>query len=184
MWKALHMLVYVAYLLIVLHVALGALQTGRGWVLDAAVGVGVALVGGLHLAAGLREVRRDRAPTPELAGWLDAGSPEEIPDQRARIVHASGAERIAVFRDGETVYALTNVCAHQAGPLGEGKIIAGCVTCPWHGWQYRPEDGQSPPPFTERVSTHCTRLENGRILVNPTPELPGTHVTPTRWRAS
>ena len=27
------------------------------------------------------------------------------------------------------------------GPLGEGKIVDGCITCPWHGFQYRPQDG-------------------------------------------
>mgnify|MGYP003753304843 CR=1 FL=1 len=46
-----------------------------------------------------------------------------------------------------------NVCKHQMGPLGEGKIIDGCITCPWHGYQYLPANGQSPPPFTEMVKT-------------------------------
>ncbi len=31
---------------------------------------------------------------------------------------------------------ISNVCQHQNGPLGEGEIIDGCITCPWHGFQY------------------------------------------------
>src|SRR5258708_32299800 len=53
----------------------------------------------------------------------------------ARIVLFPGVppdgERIAVFRDGAQIGALSNLCAHQHGPIGEGRIIDGCVTCPW-----------------------------------------------------
>ena len=77
-------------------------------------------------------------------GWLSVGPPKSIPDKAAIIVSAPGGERIAVFRDGEEIGAVTNLCAHQNGPLGEGRIIDGCVTCPWHGYQYRLSDGRAP----------------------------------------
>ena len=79
---------------------------------------------------------------------------------------------------GCRVAALSNVCQHQNGPLGEGRIVDGCVTCPWHGYQYRPEDGRSPPPFTEAVPTFAVRVERGRVLVATTPCAPGTVQTP------
>ncbi len=85
---------------------------------------------------------------------------------------------MAVFRYGGRISALSNVCQHQNGPLGEGKILDGCVTCPWHGYQYRPEDGASPAPFTERVPTFRVRVEGQRILVDPRPLAPGTRVEP------
>jgi phenylpropionate dioxygenase-like ring-hydroxylating dioxygenase large terminal subunit len=75
---------------------------------------------------------------------------------------------------------VTNVCAHQRGPLGEGKIIDGCIQCPWHGWEYRPEDGRSPPPFAEKIATYRVRVVNRRILLNPEPLPPGTPVEPAR----
>jgi nitrite reductase/ring-hydroxylating ferredoxin subunit len=87
-------------------------------------------------------------------------------------------ERIAIFRWDGRVAALSNVCQHQNGPLGEGRIVDGCVTCPWHGYQYRPEDGRSPPPFTEAVPTFAVRVERGRVLVATTPCAPGTVQTP------
>ena len=76
------------------------------------------------------------------------------------------------------VSAVTNICANQGGPLGEGKVVDGCITCPWHGWQYRPQDGRSPPPFTEKIVTYQVRIVAGRVEVDPTPLAPGTAVEP------
>ena len=48
---------------------------------------------------------------------------------------------VAIFRSGDRLYALDGMCAHQGGPLAEGVVAEGCVTCPWHGWQYELESG-------------------------------------------
>ena len=63
-WKGLHMLVYPAYALLVLHVALGALQSEGSPAYVVLVTLGATTVAGLHLAAGLRERRRDRGASP------------------------------------------------------------------------------------------------------------------------
>lgn len=52
------------------------------------------------------------------------------------------------------------------------------MTCPWHGYQYLPEDGASPPSFTEKVSTFQTRIVEGRLWIDPRPNPPGTRVAP------
>jgi nitrite reductase/ring-hydroxylating ferredoxin subunit len=109
------------------------------------------------------------------------GSVDEIPNNRAKTVCLARRERIAVFRYDGQISAVTNVCAHQRGPLGEGEIINGCITCPWHGWEYRPQDGQAPPPFTEKIATYSVRIEHRRILLNPEPLPPGTAVEPARF---
>ena len=67
-----------------------------------------------------------------------------------------------------------NLCAHQHGPIGEGRIIDGCVTCPWHGYQYRLEDGCAPPPFTDKLVTYRVRVAHGVVEVDPRPLPPGT----------
>jgi RNA polymerase sigma factor (sigma-70 family) len=36
------------------------------------------------------------------------------------------------------------------GPLGEGRIQDGCITCPWHGWQYSPHECASVSPAPPR----------------------------------
>ncbi|MEL6754638.1 MAG: Rieske (2Fe-2S) protein [Pseudomonadota bacterium] len=114
-----------------------------------------------------------------LEGWLKVAALDEMEDARAKIVQPSTGEAIAVFRDGDRVSAVSNVCRHQGGPLGEGKIVDGCITCPWHGFQYRMEDGQSPPPFTEKIATYATQIVDGVVYVRPEPNAPGTPQAPS-----
>ncbi len=109
---------------------------------------------------------------------MDAGAVEDFQTDRARIVPVGGDERVAVFRYDGKLSAVSNVCAHQGGPLGEGRIVDGCVTCPWHGYQYEPHNGSSPPPFDEKVSTYRLKLESGRVFVHTNALEPGTHVDP------
>ncbi|MFN0179672.1 MAG: Rieske 2Fe-2S domain-containing protein [Gemmatimonadales bacterium] len=176
-WKRLHMLVYPAYLALLFHLGLGFLQEERHPVylltlVASALGLGL-----LHLVAGFQERRNDRivpAPPPD---WVDVGPADGIAEGRARIAMVAG-ERVAVFRHHDQLSAVSNVCKHQNGPLGEGRIIDGCITCPWHGYQYRPEDGTSPPPFTDSIPTFNLALVDGRVMVDPVPNPAGTLVTP------
>ena len=179
-WKALHMCVYLAYALIVLHVMFGVLQgetaPALGWLMAA----GVCTVLGLHLAAGLREVPADRDSASRADGgdgYVDVCGVDDIPERRAVIACLSG-ERVAIFRYDGKVSAVSNVCQHQNGPLGEGRIVRDCVVCPWHGYEYLPASGASPAPFTEKVPTFNVRLANGRVLVHRRPNPPGTFVQP------
>jgi nitrite reductase/ring-hydroxylating ferredoxin subunit/DMSO/TMAO reductase YedYZ heme-binding membrane subunit len=186
LWKSLHMSVYVAYGLLVLHVLLGVLQgqtaSGAGWLL--AAGAGTLL--GLHTASAVREARVDRRPAEREAsrvaadGFVRVCRAAEIPAGRARVVRL-GDERVAVYRYDGKVSAIGSVCQHQFGPLGEGKIVGGCVVCPWHGYEYRPDTGASPPPFTERVPTYRVRVAgDGTVYVDPRPLAAGTFVEPAR----
>jgi methionine sulfoxide reductase heme-binding subunit len=175
-WKAVHMLVYVAYAALVAHVAFGALQSEVprwGGLLMAA---GVAWLATLHTLAARQESRTDR-PSAAADSFVDVCDVDHIPDTRARIVCASG-ERVAIFRYGNRLSAISNVCQHQNGPLGEGKIVGGCVVCPWHGYEYRPDTGASPPPFTEAVPTFRVELRGRRVFLDPRPLPPGTFVEP------
>ena len=174
-WKALHLLVYAAYGLLIAHVTLGVLQSETSWILAAALGVGMVVVLSLHLLAAFRECALDVEQTSN--DFIEVCGVDEIPSNRARIVSLSG-ERVAIFKYDGKVSALSNVCQHQNGPLGEGKIIDGCVTCPWHGFQYLPESGASPAPFTEKVPTFNVKIVNGKVFVHPKPNLPGTRIEP------
>lgn len=179
LWKAIHLLVYPAYALLVGHVMLGALQS------ETHPALVILFVAGLALVTGLQVLAAVTASGPGLrsaagSDWLRVGRVDEIAPNRARVVEPAGAERIAVFRYDDKVAAVSNVCRHQAGPLGEGRVIDGCITCPWHGYQYRPEDGCSPPPYTERIATYRTRIDNGVIWVHPVALPPGTRVEPSR----
>ena len=177
-WKALHMLVYVAYAALILHVALGVLQAETDPLLAGLLSLGLIWIVGIHLTAGWRERKGDRAlEAPERDGYVPVCSPDEIAENRARIVCLSG-ERIAIFKYDGKVSAVSNACQHQNGPLGEGCVIDGFITCPWHGYQYVPDSGASPPPFTEKIPTFNIKVADGRIWVDPRPNPAGTKVAP------
>ena len=173
------MFVYVAYALLVAHVTLGLLQSETSPLLAVGTGFGLLAVITLHVAAARREAIVDsKKPGPITDGFVNACAVSGIPEKRGTVVSLNG-ERVAIFKYDGKISAISNVCRHQNGPLGEGKIIDGCVTCPWHGFQYLPENGASPPPFTEKVSTFQTKIVDGRVWIDPRPNPPGTGVEPS-----
>lgn len=178
-WKRLHMMVYLAYALLIGHVALGSMQSESGVALPVLLGVGVVGVVALHLVAGLRERRTDEPADTPGQRLADVCAVDDIPEKRAHLVTLAG-ERVAVFRYDGRIAAVSSACQHQNGPLGEGRVIDGHITCPWHGYQYDPACGRSPEPFTERVPTFRTEVRDGRVFVDPRPLPSGTPVEPSR----
>jgi nitrite reductase/ring-hydroxylating ferredoxin subunit/DMSO/TMAO reductase YedYZ heme-binding membrane subunit len=177
-WKMLHMAVYFAYALLVLHVTFGTLQGETSWFYGAAMAVGLITILGLHFVAAQKEIPLDAESKTKVADeFVDACAVADIPENRARIVCVSG-ERVAIFKYDGKISAVSNVCQHQNGPLGEGKIVAGCITCPWHGYQYVPETGASPPPFVEKVPTFNVRVKSGRVWLDPKPNPAGSRAEP------
>lgn len=181
-WKALHMGVYIAYALVVMHIILGLLQTEQHPLYTLIVGLSLLLVIGLHLTAGIKEYRKEHNvavhDTHNNPNLVIAASIDDIPNNQGIVVTLENEERVAIFRYNNQLSAISNVCAHQNGPLGEGCIVDGLVTCPWHGFQYNPADGCSLPPFTEKVSTYHLYKQESLILLDPNPLPPGTYVEP------
>ena len=168
-WKALHLGVYVAYGALLVHVAFGVLQSERSPVYPTLIFVGFAVVAGLHLAAAFKERKSDtERDSLEVDGFVRTCSSEEVLEGLGSIVLVGG-ERVALFRHHDKIFATSNVCRHQGGPLGEGRLVDGCITCPWHGWNYQPEDGCSPPPFKEVLATFDTRVKEGHVWVRSRP---------------
>jgi sulfoxide reductase heme-binding subunit YedZ len=158
------------------------LQAETSPVLTWILGIGFVCVVTLHLVAGFHEVAGDRELPNVAAGadrYVRACAVDEIREKRARIVCLAG-ERVAIFRYDGNISAVSNACQHQNGPLGEGKVVDGCITCPWHGYQYAPETGASPPPFTEKVPTFNVRVIGGDIWIDPLPNPPGTRAEPAQ----
>ncbi len=186
-WKRLHMSVYFAYGLLVLHIALGPLQSGEDPVFTVVAGFCVLAVSLLHVIAAVKNAREEEAggldPVKKESTWIPVCKIADIEDKRAVTVSVGEDEKVAIFRNGDTLSAVSNVCAHQNGPLGEGKIVAGCITCPWHGFQYRPQDGRSPPPFEEKIATYKLKLRGETVLLDPRALPPGTYVEPVKFGA-
>jgi methionine sulfoxide reductase heme-binding subunit len=173
-WKTLHMFVYLAYLLIVMHVMLGVIQYETNPVFVIILFTGSATLVTLHLLSAAKERKIDKMKfSLQQEGFVYVCEVKDIENSRAKIF-CIDKERIAVYRHESKLFAVHNVCKHQGGPLGEGKIIDGCITCPWHGYQYLPNNGQSPPPFKEKVSTYDVKIIDNKVWLNPVPFAEGT----------
>lgn len=175
LWKAIHMGVYLVFALVVGHVMLGFVQSQDSILYPALVATGATWVTGLHIAAAFKSAIKTQGSE---AGWLRVASTADFEEARAKIVTPPKGERIAVFLHQGKLSAVSNVCRHQGGPLGEGKVIDGCVTCPWHGFQYQLADGRSPDPFSEKIATYQLKIEGGEVFVHEEPNAPGTFVEP------
>jgi nitrite reductase/ring-hydroxylating ferredoxin subunit len=122
--KRLHMIVYVTWGLLVMHVALGALQAERSTAYVVALVAVVLSVGALHVVAGRKETLRPQSQISE-AGWVNVCAVNELVEGRGRVVVMPGKrERVALFRYDGRVSAMSNACAHQGGPLGDPKCFA------------------------------------------------------------
>ena len=189
-WKSLHMLVYAGYALVVAHVAFGALQFETSPWFTAAFAASILGVSTLHVLAARRSTAPDRRRVGPVvmhdgSPWISAGPAALLAVDRAHGVTTPAGETLAVVRHGDSISAVHGVCAHQGGPLAEGRVRNGCLTCPWHGWEYRPADGQSPPPFTEKLATHRVRLDAlGHLMVELAAQPPGTPCEPVTLNAS
>jgi nitrite reductase/ring-hydroxylating ferredoxin subunit len=76
-----------------------------------------------------------------MAEWVAVCRLDEIKEGRGVSREAAGL-RVAVFRTGDQVVALSGRCPHANGPLGLGWIEEGEVVCPLHQWRFRLADGR------------------------------------------
>ena len=93
-----------------------------------------------------------------------AGSSDQVPEG-GRLVLDVGGKTVGIFRVAGKLYAWENTCAHQGGPVCQGKIIPRVtevieeggasrglafdesnlhIVCPWHGYEYNIRTGVHP----------------------------------------
>ena len=98
--------------------------------------------------------------------WIAVGSLSEIPRRGARCVR-NGAMTIAVFRTADDrVFALEDRCPHRNGPLSQGIVHDGCVTCPLHNWVISLETGKAQGADEGETVSFPVRLDGDTILLS------------------
>ncbi len=81
--------------------------------------------------AGTKWIRLDTGDVADLA-LLPEATPTKM---------RAGINDLVVVRVGDRIHAMHSVCAHAGGPLNEGRIVDGCIECPWHYSRFRLTDG-------------------------------------------
>lgn len=90
---------------------------------------------------------------------------KQVPKNGAIIVFGPDGEEIALFHVAGKYYAISNVCPHEGGPLGEGEIDNTTVTCPWHSWQFDIKTGKCINNVGEEVKTYPIQIHDGIIYI-------------------
>ena len=121
---------------------------------------------------------------PATSQKVFVGAGDRVPEG-GRLVVDVGETTIGIFRVGGNLYAYLNKCAHQGGPVCQGKVIPRVsevidrggesrgfafdeahlhIVCPWHGWAWDPKTGQAQAPGA-KVAVYPVKIENGDVLV-------------------
>ena len=92
---------------------------------------------------------------------------EEVPAGTPTLVEAQGTP-VVLVRVGDDVYACSDICTHQGGPLSEGKLSGTRLACPWHGWMFDVKTGECVMPSRGgAVPSYKTRVdETGGVWVD------------------
>lgn len=102
--------------------------------------------------------------------WTAVADEGALKESEPLLVEAAGVE-IVLVRERGSLYALLERCAHQGGPLHEGRIENGCVVCPWHSSRYRLSDGAAlSGPTAHPQPTVQVRVRDGRVEVRRSAE--------------
>ncbi|MEO6151950.1 MAG: nitrite reductase small subunit NirD [Croceibacterium sp.] len=98
--------------------------------------------------------------------WLDIGPVTQIAPGNARTLPVRGGEELAVFHTLDNrFYALVNRCPHKGGPLSQGIVHGGVVTCPLHNWNISLKTGEALGDDEGCVPTIPLRVDAGRIYL-------------------
>ncbi len=100
-----------------------------------------------------------------MGDFVRVASMSELAPGTARMVEVNGKE-VAVYNVDGKVYATTNVCPHQGGPLAEGMLEGTSIVCPWHAWAFDVCTGTSPVNPRAKIETYPVKVEGQDIFVN------------------
>ena len=135
-----------------LSLAGAAVLSGAGWL-------------GGHLAYGLGVGVDTTAFQQAPEDWTDVAAQSAVPAGQA-IARDAGGVPVLLARHEGRILALADRCAHRGGPLHEGAIADGCVTCPWHDSTFALVDGAViSGPATRPQPTLEVRIVDGRVQV-------------------
>ena len=106
-------------------------------------------------------------------GWLPVGNPDEFALDTPTRVELLG-EGVVVVRNDKGFIAFADRCSHRNARLSDGRMVDGCLECPYHGWRFDPNGrcahipalgaGATVPP-TAHLAGYRTQERYGLVWV-------------------
>ncbi|MCE9616233.1 MAG: NAD(P)H-dependent oxidoreductase [Lentisphaerae bacterium] len=101
-----------------------------------------------------------------MAAWHDLGPVEAFTKQPVTEAKVKGQTLALSYANG-TFGAISGVCNHVGGPLGQGRLRGDYLECPWHHWTFHRCTGKGEPGFeADAVPMHDVKVEQGHVWVN------------------
>lgn len=95
---------------------------------------------------------------------IKVGTVADVPPGEGRVVEAGGRV-LALFNVQGRFFAIDNACSHRGGPLGEGDVEDGVVTCPWHAWRWDVRTGANVNNPAVTLACFPVRVEGDALVV-------------------
>lgn len=99
-----------------------------------------------------------------IEGFERVARVDEIPLGKSLVVQVGG-KQIAVFNVDGQFFAIYNVCPHEGGPLGEGRLKGCVVSCPWHDLAFDVRNGEATDGGGYCVGSYEVRVEGAEVFV-------------------
>ena len=97
--------------------------------------------------------------------WTKVATLGELPKDSVIEVEHRG-DLYAICNAGGEIRALSGVCPHEGGPLGQGTVIQGMIVCPWHMWEFDSRSGVCLVDERLGVPTFDVKIEAAGIFVD------------------
>lgn len=91
---------------------------------------------------------------------------QDLPEGTIRVV-TCGARSVALANVGGELCAIDNICTHDGGPLGEGRVQNGRILCPRHGAAFDPHTGRALTlPAVRGVRAYAVTTSGDDVLID------------------
>lgn len=96
--------------------------------------------------------------------WLEGCLLSDIPE--GRVIEKTIKNRsVLLYKEGEIVSCVDNVCAHLGMPIEMGEINDGKITCPYHGFEYLLETGECLTVPEVQLKVHAVRVVGDKVEI-------------------
>jgi len=100
--------------------------------------------------------------------WQRLGAVEELKRRDLQQIKVGRTVIALSYRNGE-FGAVSGLCNHAGGPLGEGSFKDDYIVCPWHSWMFHRLTGEARPGIPAAVPRHALRIQEGDLYIDVTP---------------
>lgn len=110
-------------------------------------------------------------PDQPKENWQRLGAVEDLEKYALQQLEVGRAHIALSYRDG-AFGAVSGLCNHAGGPLGQGSLKDDYIVCPWHNWMFHRLTGQARPGIAAAVPSHALRIQGGDLYIDMTPATP------------